>query len=902
MDGNPLFRRAFTNFLISILCCISIGSIAQTKEIEQLSLAIQKSTDDKEKSDLISQLADKLFAHDFVKSLPQSEEALRLAVKSNYKRGQAQALTTIGTYHYYNGDYVQSAKFYHDALHVIKGEESEDFPAKTLFRLGILYRQQAYFDSATYYFDKSEDLIKNQEVGLLHASLYASQGILADLRSRSKTALRLLNKSLAIRLKFGDSVRIADTWCNMGVAYSHISNYDSAEYCYAKAEDFLMRINDPETYMHISLSRGETSFSKGDFNSAIENYTIALNALKNNTYKRYYATLLFKIGELYENQGAYNTAYEYIFSALKEFEKTNSRQDLARAYSQIGWCYNYLENYSLALENANHSLQIAELINDSSSIAQNQNLIGFTYFKTKKYSEALGAFEQALIIRRKIGHWWGVSFTLYNKGLTYLTLGQNERAYALFMESLAIDERIGKKVGIIFTSNELGYQFAKQRNFTKAFYYLAKANKLASSIPVQQQLLANYKNYIFLYEQQRDNTNTIKYFKLYTTLKDSLSNELNSSRISKADAVFQLQKKAAEVELANKENELHQEKIKTQESEITFQQRVIIIVSVCLIILIVLSVVIYKLFKSNKNAKEILGNQNKEITEQREELQVQSEELTESNERLYLLNGELNEKNEEIEAQGERIKEANKKLEVINNELEIRVEERTSQLNKAYSELETFFYRTSHDFRRPLTTYLGLAEMANATIKDKQALDLFEKVRETTLGLDNMLTKLQSISNVDFEKQFQEFSFSALLTTCLDKHKLKIESKGIKVITNSEINLIKVNEHLLKIVLENLIENSVHFSSPINPYLRISVVQPNSNLNIIVEDNGQGISATIQHKIFEMYFRGSDNSKGNGLGLYIAKRAVDKLGGKISFISRLNEGTSFNITIPTHHN
>src|SRR5689334_6739471 len=152
MDGNPLLRRVFICFLISILCCVSIGSIAQTKEIDQLSLAIQKSKDDKEKSDLTSQLADKLFAHDFVKSLAHSEEALRLAVKSNYKRGQAQALTTIGTYHYYNGDYVQSAKFYHDALTVIKGEESEDFPARTLFRLGILYRQQAYFDSATYYF------------------------------------------------------------------------------------------------------------------------------------------------------------------------------------------------------------------------------------------------------------------------------------------------------------------------------------------------------------------------------------------------------------------------------------------------------------------------------------------------------------------------------------------------------------------------------------------------------------------------------------------------------------------------------------------------------------------------------------------------------------------------------
>lgn len=900
MDGNPFPIRIIYGLLMLVLSCDTLVSFAQTKEIDLLTQAVQKSKDDKEKSDLCSQLADKLYGHDFEKGLIQAKEALKLAISSKYKRGQAQALTSIGMYHYYNGHYDQSLKFYYEALKAINGVESEDFPVKTFFRLGILYRQQAFFDSSTYYFNKAEEILKNQKVGLVHASLYASQGILADLLSRSKEALRLLNKSLAIRLNYSDSIRISDTWCNIGVVYTHMSNYDSAEYCYSNAEDFLENINDPETYMHIRLSRGETAFSKGEFDKAIENYTTALNALKNNTYKRYYATILFKIGELYENQGAYHTAYDYLFSSLKEFEKTNARQDMAKAYSQIGWCYNYLENYPLALENANNSLRIAEQIKDSASIGQNQNLIGYTYYKTKKYNEALHAFEQALFIRKKIGHWWGVSFTLYNTGLTYLAQGQTDKAFDLLMQSLEIDERIGKKVGIIFTSNELGYQFAKQRNFSKSAYYLAKANKLAASIPVQPQLLANYKNYIFLYEQQKDNINTIKYFKLYTALKDSLSSETNSSRISKADALFQLQKKASEVELVSKENELNQEKIKTQQSEITFQQRVIIIVSVCLIILFVLSVVIYRLFKSNKRAKEILRNQNTEIIEQREELQAQSEELKESNEKLYSLNTELSEKNIEIEAQGEKIKEANEELETINNELERRVEDRTSQLNKAYGELETFFYRTSHDFRRPLTTYLGLAEIANATIKDKQAIDLFEKVRETTIGLDNMLIKLQSISNVDYENKFHEFSFSELLATISEKYKSKIERKKIKVIVNSEVNSVKTNEHLFRTVLENLIENSIHFSTPINPYLRINAIQSDSSINIIIEDNGQGISATIQHKIFEMYFRGNDNSKGNGLGLYIAKRAVDKLGGKISFISRLNEGTSFNITIPTN--
>lgn len=880
------------------MSCVSTILIAQTKEIDLLTHAIQNSKDDKEKSDLYSQLAEKLFVYDLEKGLLNAEEALRLSIKANYKRGQAQALTSIGAYHNYNGDYKQSSKFYHEAVHAIRGEGVEDFPVRTFLRLSILYRQQAYFDSSSFYLNQAKEVLKDQKLGPLHASLFSSQGLLAHTRSRDNEAISLLKKSLAIRLQLKDSVRIADTWCNMGLVYTYLSQYDSADNCYSTSESFLHRINDPERYMYLNLNRGQTAFAKGDFSDAIQNYTRALGALKNNTYKRYYALILFKIGELYEGQGAYHTAYDYLFNALKEFEKINARQDIARAYTQIGWCYNYQENYSLALENANQSLIIAKQIGDSVGIAQNQNLIGFTYYKTKKYKEALASFEQAVTIRKKLKHWWGVSFTLYNTALTYIALGETGKAFDLLSQSLEIDNRIGKKFGIVFTCNELGYQYAKQKNFSKASYYLDRANKLAKMIQVPPQLLVNYKNYIFLYEQKKDDPKIIKYFKLYTALKDSLSNELNSDRISNADAFFQLQKKAAEVELVNKENELSREKIKTQQTEITFQQQVIIIVSVCLFILFVLAVLIYKLFKSNKRDKEILRNQNTDIIGQKEELQAQSEELTESNQKLYSLNIEMNEKNNEIKAQSEQIKESNEELEAINDELEKRVEDRTGQLNKAYNELETFFYRTSHDFRRPLTTYLGLAEVAKTSLKDKQALELFEKVRETTLGLDGMLVKLQSISNMDSISVFTLINLPDLIKGCCQKYYESIRMKQIKLTDEVTIDTINSNASLLKIVIENLIENAINFSTPDNPSIKIKVSKTDSTVNILIEDNGQGIPEEVQPKIFDMYYRGNTNSKGNGLGLYIAKRAMEKLGGYILFKSIMHKGSSFEIIIP----
>src|SRR6185436_6709998 len=125
----------------------------------------------------------------------------------------------------------------------------------------------------------------------------------------------------------------------------------------------------------------------------------------------------------------------------------------------------------------------------------------------------------------------------------------------------------------------------------------------------------------------------------------SLSNEINSSRIAKADALFQLQKKANEISLVNKENELHQEKIHAQELEINFQQKVIYIVVSSLLVLLILFFIIYRLLKSRTKAKEILRKQNIEIMGQKEQILAQSEKLTTSNSTLAKLNDRLSEKN-----------------------------------------------------------------------------------------------------------------------------------------------------------------------------------------------------------------------------------------------------------------
>ena len=102
------------------------------------------------------------------------------------------------------------------------------------------------------------------------------------------------------------------------------------------------------------------------------------------------------------------------------------------------------------------------------------------------------------------------------------------------------------------------------------------------------------------------------------------------------------------------------------------------------------------------------------------------------------------------------------------------------------------------------------------------------------------------------------------------------------------------------VILENLIENSINFCSSDEPFIHISSKVSEENVQLMVEDNGVGIDPEYYAFIFDMYYRANLTSTGNGLGLYIAKKAVEKLGGTITFNSEVNKGSTFYVNLGVH--
>ena len=239
----------------------------------------------------------------------------------------------------------------------------------------------------------------------------------------------------------------------------------------------------------------------------------------------------------------------------------------------------------------------------------------------------------------------------------------------------------------------------------------------------------------------------------------------------------------------------------------------------------------------------------------------------------------------------DQIKESNKDLELI-------IQKKTSELKKVNKELDRLFYRSSHDFRRPLTTLMGIHEVARLMKLENRTMELFVLMNRTVDSMDNMLKKFYNLYEIS---HYMEEETQTSLSAIVEKYEARLLEKGhiVKTLVNlKKYDDMDIKNSLIDIILYNMIENALIFTDQKHAEISLKITDNGNELNIQLEDKGIGIEETFRDRIFDMYFRSSELSKGNGLGLYVVKTALGKLHGDISVISEKNKYTLFEINIP----
>lgn len=237
----------------------------------------------------------------------------------------------------------------------------------------------------------------------------------------------------------------------------------------------------------------------------------------------------------------------------------------------------------------------------------------------------------------------------------------------------------------------------------------------------------------------------------------------------------------------------------------------------------------------------------------------------------------------------ENLKQEKSRVESINNELK--------QTNE---ELDRFVYSVSHDLSAPLKSIKGLVTISKM---EPHLVDQYiDKIDKSVDRLEEFIGEVLDHSRTNRKQLvYEKLDLKEIVNEINSKFEFLENYKKINFQFDLQVTEIYADHFLVKVALSNLISNAIKYQkkrSEQAPYVNVRSRSEEGFVIIDVIDNGEGIREEYRDKLFNMFYRGTASSSGSGLGLYIAKEAIQKQGGTITMNSTWGEGSTFSIYLP----
>lgn len=629
-----------------------------------------------------------------------------------------------------------------------------------------------------------------------------------------------------------------------------------------------------------------------------------------------YVRAKYALGYLYKNLFNYNKAIQNYKAGIEVAKSSLSTEGMLDPYKRLlngaGLAYYYLGSYDSALIFHFESLNVrnqesTEIINidenlkvfDDIAIAENN--IGLVYLKIRDFDEAINFFNRAIENKKRAGN-LEINFSLVNLGLSYVysySKPQDERflkaeniftqlldsckvrkdcssgilyeSYnALGILSLNIDsldrarkhfeqallyskeeEDLGKRLHVL---HNIASVYEESGKYADAIDILIGGQQWADSLNLLHLKASNYRRLASVYHNAGEHNVAYEYFVRYDSIQQDIFSDVVINGIKNV--------------LVKENQRTNVQKINEQADRIQVQEKA----QLYLMVIIILAFVI--LFTVIYNSR------------QRQKVNLK---LSDANKIIEEKNSQLQNVNISLE---EKVRDRTKELKRINE-----------ALKQSNIELDNFIYKTSHDIRGPLATLQGICNVALLDVQDVKAIDYLEKLNGTATKLNEILSKLLIINQINNSVISQApIQLEEIVQQVIQDNLRKANDKHIETRIRIEENLIfRSDEDLLRIIIGNLVNNAFKFykkSFSVASFVSINIYKNNLHLTIEVTDNGVGIDEKAHNKIFEIFSKATEMSDSAGLGLYLVKLSVEKLKGSIT-LARSQEGyTNFKVIIP----
>ncbi|WP_284653141.1 PAS domain-containing protein [Flavobacterium terrisoli] len=236
-----------------------------------------------------------------------------------------------------------------------------------------------------------------------------------------------------------------------------------------------------------------------------------------------------------------------------------------------------------------------------------------------------------------------------------------------------------------------------------------------------------------------------------------------------------------------------------------------------------------------------------------------------------------------------------KKLELQKEQLLKRLETQNERLNE-------YAHMVSHDLKSPLRSIHALITWIkedNNKGFSVQTERYFGLIEDKVEKMDSLIQGILTYSKLDSSEEFTEkVNLNEIVQNCI---KIIHIPENVKVSIKKVLPILETDRFRMQQLFQNLISNAVNYIDKEEGFVELSYTENADHYIFSIEDNGQGIEAEYQTKIFELFQSYSKEEKATGIGLSIVKRIVDNYNGAVSLKSTIGVGTTFFIKLPKIH-
>lgn len=590
-------------------------------------------------------------------------------------------------------------------------------------------------------------------------------------------------------------------------------------------------------------------YYKGDYTNALKYESIGLQGAISSKDSVLIATSHNNIGNFYYELGEYDEAYYFLSFAYKVLKKTaRSKQDSITAnisLHNIGRVFKELGQYEIALKHLLISRKISKLLDDKEGEPYSLDEIGDVKLRMEAFDSAL--YYLNLSVKEAndlLLHGGSVTLredqskTFSKIAKAYLGKKDFNKALAFYDSTLNLHHKAANRFGIAEVELGKATVFQQQGKTDEAMAYTTRALDLAKEIKARVIEISCYKLLTTLWETKRDDKKALSYFKQFHALEDSLYSNEIQQKILRDQIGFETEMLDSRITALTIQEEGRIARLKKSE-----------FISNILVVVVALSaILLVTVYRSGQRRKQI----NLLLLQHQEEMQKRSEEL--------------------------------------------------EQLNEVK---DKFFSIISHDLRSPINALAGIMDLLDKGAITPEELPVAIKELRTRFNhTRSLMNNLLDWTVLQMDKMHLQAGNVALNKIVNENIELlgSIQSKHVTMINRvPETAIGYADSNTINLVIRNLLTNAIKFTND-GGEIVVASEEKNNEIIVSVSDNGIGMTADIQHKLFDKInpysTRGTANEKGTGLGLILCKEFVEKNGGRIWVESKIDKGSTFWFTIP----